>query len=54
MPGKFEIYKDKSGKFRWRLATVDGQLIARSGRCYRTKALAMKGLGGALTMVNGK
>jgi uncharacterized protein YegP (UPF0339 family) len=54
MPGKFEIYKDKSGKFRWRLTTANGHLIARSSGCYLTKRHAVKGLGGALTLVNGK
>jgi uncharacterized protein YegP (UPF0339 family) len=52
MTGKFEIYRDKSGKFRWRLATVTGRVIARSGGSYPTKLHAMKGVGGALSVIN--
>mgnify|MGYP001817851466 CR=1 FL=1 len=27
MPGKFEVYKDKGGKFRFRLKATNGQTI---------------------------
>ena len=34
MVGKYEIYKDKSGKFRWRLTHTNGRVIAKSGEGY--------------------
>lgn len=43
MAGKFELYKDKAGKFRFRLKASNGQVIA-SGEAYETKASAMKGI----------
>lgn len=42
MTARFEVYKDKAGKFRWRLLAADGQNIA-SGDAYETKAAAIKG-----------
>jgi uncharacterized protein YegP (UPF0339 family) len=30
MAGKFEITKDKAGKFRFRLKAANGEIIARS------------------------
>ena len=30
MPGKFELYKDKKGEFRFRLKATNGQEIGRS------------------------
>jgi uncharacterized protein YegP (UPF0339 family) len=29
MSGKFELYKDQAGKFRFRLKAANGQIIAR-------------------------
>ncbi|HET7760757.1 MAG TPA: YegP family protein [Phycicoccus sp.] len=43
MAGKFELYKDKAGKFRFRLKASNGQVIA-TGEAYETKASAMKGI----------
>lgn len=43
MAGKFELYKDKSGKFRFRLKASNGQVIA-TGEAYETKASAVKGI----------
>ncbi len=43
MAGKFEVYKDKAGKFRFRLKASNGQVIA-TGEAYETKASAMKGV----------
>ncbi len=43
MAGKFELYKDKSGKFRFRLKASNGQVIA-TGEAYESKASAMKGI----------
>ena len=44
MAAKFEIYKDKSGEFRWRLTHNNGQVIANSGEGYTSKANAMGGI----------
>jgi uncharacterized protein YegP (UPF0339 family) len=42
MAGKFEVYKDKSGKYRFRLKAGNGEVVA-SGEAYDTKAAALKG-----------
>jgi uncharacterized protein YegP (UPF0339 family) len=41
--GKFEIYKDRSGEFRFRLKAANGQTIA-IGQGYSSKASCMKGI----------
>ena len=43
MPGKFEIYKDKGGKFRFRLKATNGQVILTS-QGYKTKPSARNGV----------
>lgn len=43
MAGKFEVYKDKAGKFRFRLKASNGQVIA-TGEAYESKASALKGV----------
>lgn len=42
MAGKFEIYEDKAGKFRFRLKASNGEVVA-VGEAYETKAAAIKG-----------
>ena len=42
MAGKFEVYPDKSGKFRFRLKASNGQVVA-TGEAYETKSAALKG-----------
>ena len=43
MPGKFEIYKDKRGEFRFRLKASNGQnILASEG--YKTKAACKNGV----------
>ena len=42
MAGKFEVYQDKAGKFRFRLKAGNGEIIA-SGEAYETKASAKAG-----------
>lgn len=42
MAGKFEVYADKGGKYRWRLKASNGQVVA-SGEAYETKAAAIAG-----------
>jgi len=43
MAGKFELYTDKSGKFRFRLKASNGQIIAAS-EAYNSKASALNGI----------
>jgi uncharacterized protein YegP (UPF0339 family) len=43
MAGKFELYKDAAGKFRFRLKASNGQVIA-TGEAYETRASALKGI----------
>lgn len=43
MAGKFELYKDAGGKFRFRLKAGNGQVIA-VGEAYESKAAAMNGI----------
>lgn len=43
MAGKFELYKDKSGGFRFRLKASNGQVIA-TGESYESKAAALNGI----------
>lgn len=42
MAGKFEVYQDKAGKYRWRLKAGNGETVA-SGEAYESKAGAVKG-----------
>lgn len=44
VPGKFELYKDKGGKFRFRLKASNGQIILAS-QGYKTKVSAKNGIG---------
>ncbi len=41
--GKFEIYRDRSGEYRFRLKAANGQTIA-IGQGYSSKASCMKGI----------
>lgn len=43
MAGKFEIYKDKGGEFRFRLKASNGQTILAS-EGYKTKAACLNGV----------
>jgi hypothetical protein len=43
MSGKFEVYKDKAGEFRFRLKAGNGEIIA-VGEGYKTKAAALGGI----------
>jgi uncharacterized protein len=42
MAGKFEVYEDRAGKFRFRLKASNGQVVA-TGEAYETRAAAKKG-----------
>jgi uncharacterized protein YegP (UPF0339 family) len=43
MAGKFEVYKDKSGGYRFRLKAGNGEVIA-SSESYKSKASALNGV----------
>jgi hypothetical protein len=43
MAGKFEIYNDKGGKFRFRLKAGNGEIIA-VGEAYESTAAAKNGV----------
>lgn len=43
MAGKFELYKDSRGQFRFRLKAGNGEIIA-SSEAYNTKASAKNGI----------
>ena len=34
---RFELYKDKAGKFRWRFIASNGRIIATSSESYERK-----------------
>ena len=43
MAAKFELYKDRAGKFRFRLKAGNGEVIA-VGESYNSKAAAKNGI----------
>jgi len=43
MAGKFELYKDAQGKYRFRLKAGNGEIIA-VGEAYESKAGALNGI----------
>jgi hypothetical protein len=43
MPGKFELYTDKAGKYRFRLKASNGQVLATS-QGYASKKSALDGI----------
>ena len=43
MAGKFELYKDSRGEFRFRLKAANGEVIA-TGEGYKTEASARNGI----------
>lgn len=42
MAGKFVVYEDKAGKFRFRLKASNGEIVAQ-GEAYSTRAGAKEG-----------
>ena len=44
MAGKFELYQDKYGEYRFRLKAGNGEIIATSSESYKTKASALNGI----------
>ncbi|WP_163572571.1 YegP family protein [Fodinicola feengrottensis] len=43
MAGKFEIYEDAAGKFRFRLKSSNGQIVA-TGEAYESHAAVVNGV----------
>ena len=43
MSGKFEIFEDKGGEYRWHLRAGNGEIIA-SSQGYKSRAAAEKGI----------
>jgi uncharacterized protein YegP (UPF0339 family) len=43
MAGKFEVYQDKKGEYRFRLKAGNGQVIA-TGEGYTTKKACLNGI----------
>lgn len=43
MAGKFELYTDAAGKYRFRLKAGNGQVIA-TGEAYESKSAALNGI----------
>lgn len=39
---KFEIYKDASGEWRWRLVAKNNRIVADSGEGYKRKSAVKK------------
>lgn len=52
MAGKFEVYQDKGGKYRFRLKASNGQVVA-SGQAYESKSAAKKGCESVLKAATG-
>ena len=52
MAGKFAVYEDRSGKFRFRLKASNGQVVA-TGEAYETNAAAKKGCESVLRAATG-
>ncbi len=44
MAAEFELYKDRSGEYRWRLQAGNNEIIADSGEGYSTKQGAEEGI----------
>lgn len=42
MAGKFEVYEDRAGKYRFRLKAGNGEVVA-TGEAYETRSAAKKG-----------
>jgi uncharacterized protein YegP (UPF0339 family) len=43
-PAGFEVYRDKGGKWRWRLVHENGNVLADSGQGYASRQKARQGL----------
>lgn len=41
---KFQVFRDASNQYRWRLRSSNGQIIATAGESFVTKAGAQNGI----------
>ena len=41
---KFQLYKDQSGQWRWRLLAQNGKIVATSGESYINKSDCLHGI----------
>ncbi|HKL30461.1 MAG TPA: HVO_2922 family protein [Natrialbaceae archaeon] len=44
MGATFELYRDREGKYRWRLRHDNGNILADSGEGYASKQKARQGI----------
>ena len=42
--GKFELYADAKGEYRWRLKASNGQVVATGGQGYASERSAREGI----------
>jgi hypothetical protein len=42
LPAEWEIFKDKDGRFRWRLKAANGELVAMAHEGYERKESVIK------------
>ena len=47
MSGNFLIYKDRLGAFRWRLRSLNGEIVAQGDVLYASKEAARRGAAAA-------
>lgn len=52
MAGKFEVYKDRAGKYRFRLKAGNGEIVA-TGEAYESKPSALNGCEAVKKAANG-
>jgi len=52
MAGKFEVYPDKAGNYRFRLKASNGQVVA-TGEAYESKSAAKAGCEAVQRAANG-
>lgn len=52
MAGKFEVYEDRAGKFRFRLKASNGQVVA-TGEAYESRSAANSGCESVLRAATG-
>ncbi|WXG44068.1 MAG: YegP family protein [Promethearchaeati archaeon SRVP18_Atabeyarchaeia-1] len=50
--GKWELFKGKSGKYRFRLRAANGQCIAQASQSYHQREGAMEGMQSVKNNVN--
>ena len=54
LPAEWEIFKDKEGRFRWRLKAANGEMIAMAHEGYEEKDSVLKCIESIRTNANAK